>query len=53
MCAKFKPYWEFKDQIADSVDPDEVVHHEPPHLDLRYLQTSFSFRTLNVKDLSL
>ena len=23
---------------ANSVDPDEVAHNEPPHLDLHYLQ---------------
>ena len=23
---------------SKGVDPDEVAHHEPPHLDLRYLQ---------------
>ena len=31
-------YWEFEDQRANSVDPDEVAHNEPPHLDLRCLQ---------------
>ena len=24
---------------ANSVDPDEVAHHEPPRLDLHYLQS--------------
>ena len=28
-------YGEFKDRGANSVDPDEVVQIEPPHLDLR------------------
>ena len=27
-------YREFRDHIANSVDQDEVVHYEPPHLDL-------------------
>ena len=29
---------EFKDQKANSVDLNEVAHHEPPHQDLRCLQ---------------
>lgn len=29
-----KSYSEFNDQRADSVDPDEVAHDEPPNLDL-------------------
>ena len=33
-----KSYWEFKDYSADSVDPDEVAHYEPPHLVLHSLQ---------------
>ena len=24
-------------QFANSIDPDEVAHNEPPHLDLHYL----------------
>ena len=24
-------------EFANSVDPDEVAHYEPPHLDLHYL----------------
>ena len=31
-------YWKFKDKWANSVDPDEVAHNEPPHLDLYCLQ---------------
>ena len=27
------------DKFANSVDPDEVAHHEPPHLDLHCLPT--------------
>ena len=27
-------------EIANSVDPDEVAHHEPPHQDLRSLPSS-------------
>ena len=27
-------------EFANSVDPDEVAHHEPPHLDLCCLPTS-------------
>ena len=27
-------------EFADSVDPGEVAHHEPPHLDLRCLPSS-------------
>ena len=26
-----------KVEFANSVDPDEVAHNEPPHLDLHYL----------------
>ena len=29
-------------QFANSVDPDEVAHHEPPHLDLYCLPLSLS-----------
>ena len=28
-------------EFANSVDPDEVAHNEPPHLDLHYLPSSF------------
>ena len=31
-------YLEFKDYRANSVDPDEEAHYEPPLLDIRYLQ---------------
>ena len=31
-------YGKFREQRAISVDPDEVAHHEPPHLDLLCLQ---------------
>ena len=31
-------YREFKDDRANSIDPDEVAHKEPPHLYLRCLQ---------------
>ena len=31
-------YGELKDQRANSVDPDEVAHYDPPHLNLRCLQ---------------
>ena len=27
-------------EFADSVDPDEVAHNEPPHLDLHCLPSS-------------
>ena len=27
-------------KIANSVDPDEVAHREPPHLDLHCFQSS-------------
>ena len=33
--------------MANSVDPDEVAHHEPPHLDLHYLQFRLPFLALN------
>ena len=29
---------EVKDKTANSIDPDEVAHYEPPHLDLCYWQ---------------
>ena len=29
-------------RLPNSVDLDEVAHYEPPHLDLRCLQFSFS-----------
>ena len=29
------------DKFANSVDPDEVAHNEPPHLDLHCLPSSF------------
>ena len=28
-------------EFANSVDPDEVAHHEPPHLNPRCLRSSF------------
>ena len=28
------------DELANSVDPDEVAHNEPPHLDLHCLPSS-------------
>ena len=38
---------EFKDYRANSVHLDEVAHYEPPHQDLRYLQSHlFSPMTL-------
>ena len=30
-------------EFANSVDLDEVAHHEPPHLDLRWLPSSLCF----------
>ena len=27
-------------EFANNVDPDEVAHHEPPHLDLQCLPSS-------------
>ena len=27
-------------EFANSIDLDEVAHHEPPHLDLNYLPSS-------------
>ena len=27
-----------KNRVANSVDPDEMAHHEPSHLDLHCLQ---------------
>ena len=27
-------------EFANSLDPDEVAHNEPPHLDLYYLPSS-------------
>ena len=39
----------FKEQLANIVDPDEVAHNEPPHLNLRCLQVQpFHFRRLRV-----
>ena len=37
---------------ASSVDPDEVAHNEPPHLDLHSLQVliKFVFGILKVKE---
>ena len=38
---KFPPSYnilKFKDLWANSVDPDEVAHHEPPYPDLHCLQ---------------
>ena len=29
-----------KADFANSIDPDEVAHNEPPHLDLHCLQLS-------------
>ena len=38
------PYREFKDESSNNVDPDEVAHYEPPHLDLHCLPIQlFSF----------
>ena len=28
----------FWSKVANNLDPDEVAHHEPPHLDLHCLQ---------------
>ena len=36
-------YREFKDQRANTVDLDEVAHHEPPHQDLGCLQIQLFF----------
>ena len=33
-------YSEFREQRANSVDPDEVAHNEPPHLDLHSFANS-------------
>ena len=42
-------YWEFKDYWANCVNPEEVAHYEPPHLDLYCLQIQlFSFVALLV-----
>ena len=30
-------------EFANSLDPDEVDHSEPPHLDLQYLHAVFQF----------
>ena len=39
--SKLSPFLElFKADFANSVDLDEVAHHEPPHLDLHYLPSS-------------
>ena len=40
-CQKLKT-----DEFADSVDPDEVAHNEPPHLDLHSLP--FILSILNI-----
>ena len=34
---------------ADRVDPIEVAHHEPPHLDLYCLCLPSSLKSLNIK----
>ena len=34
----FCPRKELKDYRANSIDPEEVAHHEPPHLDPCCLQ---------------
>ena len=39
------------DEFANSVDPDEVAHNEPPHLDLHCLPSSL--RILNMIQLGL
>ena len=31
---------------ANSLDPDEVAHYEPPHLDQQCLPSSFSFLSI-------
>ena len=31
-------YVKLKDRMSNSVDPDEMAHYEPSHLDLRCLQ---------------
>ena len=38
--------------MANSEDPDEVAHYEPPHLNLRCLQIQlfFIFGALRAKD---
>ena len=36
-------------EFTNSVDPDEVAHHEPPHQDLHCLSSSLQF--LNVLQL--
>ena len=42
-------YWKLNDWRANSVDLDEAVHHELPHLDLHCLQNQvFSFLALLV-----
>ena len=43
-------YWDFKDQRANSVDPDEAAHYELPHLDLHCLQIEI-FSVLVLYDL--
>ena len=30
-------------ELGNSVDPDEVAHNEPPHLDLHCLPSQFLF----------
>ena len=44
-------YWEFKEQIANSVDPDEAAHKELPHLDLYCLQIQlWGFKQVEVRE---
>ena len=41
-------------EFANSVDPDEVAHHEPPHLDLHCLSCSlWIFNVINQTPLSV
>ena len=43
---------EFNDKRANSVDLDEVAHHEPPHQDLHCLQIQL-FSSLVLKELRI
>ena len=36
-CLESSLYVKLKDRMPNSVDPDETVHYEPSHLDLRSL----------------
>ena len=46
-------YSEFKDWRANSVDLDEVAHHEPLHQDLHCLQIYLAYRAQELEVWSL